>query len=68
MFKNSIGVIEKAVEILNMSNPEEHFKKKRDIMLSKKIDPTAFMVWFIENYPRSERIMRENPEYQYNFK
>lgn len=30
-------------------------------MLSDKIDVTAFMVWFIENYPKSAKIMKENP-------
>ncbi len=67
-FKENKGIIEKAVEILNMSNSKEYFNKKRDIMLSEKIDPTAFMVWFIENYPNSAKIMKENPDYQYNFK
>lgn len=29
---------------------------------------TDFMVWFIENYPDSKKIMKENPDYQYTFK
>ena len=37
-------------------------------MLSDKIDVTAFLTWFIENYPESKRIMKENPDYQYNFR
>ena len=37
-------------------------------MLADKIDVTAFMVWFIENYPGSFRIMKEEPDYQYRFK
>jgi len=32
------------------------------------IDPTKFLVWFVENYPDSFKIMKENPDYQYNFK
>ena len=44
--------------------------------LEDKIDVTAFMpvlskvegVWFIENYPKSIKVMRENPDYQFNFK
>ncbi len=43
----------------------EHRRKK---MLTEKIDGTAFLVWFVENYPESEKIMRENPDYQYNYK
>lgn len=44
------------------------FKLQREKMLSEKIDGTAFLVWFVENYPESEKVMRENPDYQYNFK
>lgn len=44
------------------------YELRRSKMLSEKIDGTAFLVWFVENYPKSEKIMRENPDYQYNFK
>lgn len=44
------------------------FNERRQKMLADKIDVTAFMVWFIENYPESAKIMKENPDYQYNFK
>jgi hypothetical protein len=37
-------------------------------MLSDKIDVTAFMVWFVENYPESAKIMKENPDYQWRFR
>ena len=36
-------------------------------MLHEKIDVTAFYVWFIENYPQSAKIMKENPDYQLRF-
>jgi predicted glycosyltransferase len=36
---------------------------KRKKMLSEKIDLTDFMVWFIENYPASINIARNNPEF-----
>lgn len=41
---------------------------KKQKFLADKIDVTAFMVWFIENYPESQKIMKENPEYQYAFR
>ncbi|MEI6752116.1 MAG: DUF354 domain-containing protein [Paludibacter sp.] len=44
------------------------FQKRRQQMLTDKIDVTAFFVWFIENYPESAKIMKEDPEYQYRFK
>ena len=66
-FTNDEGVIEKAIEILT-NKASDSTLVKRDFMLSEKIDPTAFMVWFIENYPQSAKTMRENPDYQYRFK
>lgn len=53
-------------EILSLNR--EDFRSRRNIMLNEKIDVTSFLVWFIENYPESKKIMKENPEYQYNFK
>lgn len=67
-YKNSVGVIEKALEIIKISNLNEEFQKKRKNFLSEKIDVTAFLVWFIENHPNSLRIIKENPEYQNRFK
>jgi len=37
-------------------------------MLSGKIDVTAFMVWFIEIYPKSAYVMKVNLDYQNRFK
>jgi len=67
-FKNGDGVLDKAKEILEMQNRKEIFQERQQKMLSEKIDLTAFLVWFIENYPNSIKIMKENPDYQYNFK
>ena len=50
-----------------MQNIKEEWQRRRQKMLSEKIDVTAFMVWFIENYPESVRVMKETPEYQYRF-
>ena len=44
------------------------WKKKRDKLLNDKIDVSAFLIWFIENYPESHKIMQENPDYQERFK
>lgn len=67
-FLNENGVIEKAVEIINNKKIHQEYQKKRQLMLNDKIDGTAFLVWFVENYPQSEDIMRKDTEYQYNFK
>lgn len=44
------------------------YQERRQKMLSEKIDYAKFLTWFIENYPESVRIMKENPDYQYNFR
>ena len=67
-FENETGIIDKAVELLSDNNTKEKHQKKCKSMLSDKIDLTAFIVWFIENYPKSAKIIKENPDYQYKFK
>jgi len=59
--------IQKGLKLLNIPNIKEKWQKKREKMLSEKIDVTAFMVWLIENYPESAKIMRDDPDYQYKF-
>ncbi|MBC2704223.1 DUF354 domain-containing protein [Desulfobacula sp.] len=70
-FNNSMSdqenAIEKGVELLARTDTKEVMKKNREIFLKDKIDVTAFLVWFIENYPDSFSIMKENPEYQNQF-
>lgn len=60
--------IRKGGELLKKERLKPEWIKKREKMLADKIDVTAFMVWFVENYPKSAKIMKENPDYQYNFK
>jgi predicted glycosyltransferase len=61
-------LFEKISELLTLPNLEVDFQARRQRMLQDKIDVTAFVVWFIENYPESVNIMKENPEYQNRFK
>jgi len=67
-YRNSDGVLQKAKEFLQIPNLKEEYQSRRMKMLEDKIDVTAFMVWFIENYPENVKIMKENPEYQMRFK
>lgn len=62
------AAIEKGIEILKSAGRETEWHTRRDKMISEKIDVTAFTVWFVENYPSSFQIMKENPEYQDKFK
>ena len=49
----------KVEELLAMPNLREEFQKRRQKMLSEKIDVTAFLTWFIENYPQSAEEARK---------
>ena len=55
-------------KLLNEPNLKAIWKSKREKMLSEKIDMTDFMVWVFENYPESEQILKDNPNYQFRFK
>lgn len=67
-FSDSKGVIDKVSELMALDDIKNHFKSKNQKLLENLIDPTAFLVWFIENYPESVRIMKDNPDYQSRFK
>ena len=54
-------------KLLSIPNLKEIWQKRRENMLNDKIDVTAFMVWFIENYPESVEQMKINPSYQKHF-
>lgn len=60
--------IQKCIELLQAENLKQEWQKKRKKLLEDKIDVTAFMTRFIENYPESFKIMKANPEYQKRFK
>ncbi len=66
--KDDVNVINQVSGLLSEPGFETEFKTKKEKILKDKIDVTAFMVWFIENYPQSKTIMKEEPQFQYNFK
>ena len=67
-FRDSNGVLDKAVELLETPNLKEIFQENRKKLLRDTIDVTGFMVWLVENYPKSVEILKENPDYQERFK
>ena len=67
-YRNPEGVLEKALELLGNPKLKDEALANQQRMLADKIDATSFMEWFIENYPESLKVMKENPEYQYNFR
>lgn len=67
-YREPKDALEKALELIQQPDLKREWKKKRENLLKDKIDVTTFMTWFIENYPQSFQIMKENPEYQKRFK
>lgn len=66
---NELPILYSVVEsLISMPNRNEIYAQRRAKMLSEKIDYAQFLTWFIENYPNSAKIMRENPEYQQRFR
>lgn len=60
--------LSKAKELIEMPGLKSEWAERRHKFLADKIDVTAFMVWFIENYPESVKIMKKDPSFQHRFK
>ena len=57
--------IHQGIKILN-SKPNLNDNKEK--LLADKIDVTGFLVWFVENYPKSAKILKKDPNYTSRFK
>lgn len=66
--ENFDKMIAKAKDLLNDPDTPKLWEEKKKKFIKDMINPTDFFVWFIENYPDSNRIMKENPDYQNRFK
>jgi predicted glycosyltransferase len=62
------SVLDTAVQLLRDPNVRARGKQSREKLLKEKIDVTAFMTWFIENYPDSVHQFVDNPGIQERFK
>ena len=67
-YNNATGLVEKAISLLRTPGTRDEFKQRRQIMLDENIDVTSFLIWFVENYPRSKYIMLSNPDFQNSFR
>ena len=54
--------IDKAIELIQNLNLKKEWSIKKEKILNETTDVTAFMVWFIENYPASFHEIKENPK------
>ena len=61
-------IINKLKELLAYPNLSQEFQKRKVKMLNDKINVSDFITWFIQNYPKSIKTLKDNPEFQNNFK
>jgi uncharacterized protein len=67
-FHNYNEAIDKIDSLLVMPDREKVFAERKAALLQSKIDVTGFLVWFVENWPGSFTLMKEQPEaIQQNF-
>ncbi len=66
--EDQLRSIEKGVEILSCNQTESKWKSKRENLLSEKIDVTAFLLWFIDNFPESRARSHYNEVFWERFK
>jgi len=65
---DSLAMFAKVEELLALPDLKSIWQERRKRMLEDKIDVTALFVWFMENYPYSIKIMRENPDFEEGFR
>lgn len=65
---NLMQMLKKVEEIIIFPNLKKDALLRKDTFIDEKIDVNKFLVWFIEKYPQSYKILKENPNYQYRFK
>ncbi|NOX45364.1 MAG: DUF354 domain-containing protein [Chlorobi bacterium] len=66
--ENTKGLYQIVQELIETRNLENIYIQRLRKMLSEKIDLAKFLTWFLENYPNSIDIMKQNPDFQYKFK
>ncbi len=66
--KNFKEILDCSNRILDDSESKNIYAERRQKLLIEKIDPTALLVWFLENYPKSRDIMKKDSNYQNIFK
>lgn len=62
--KGQDDAVEMALSMAKDIDLRQKHQPKRDIMLIQKIDVTAFMLWLVENYPRSIEQVRQ-PDFSF---
>lgn len=53
------SLLNKIDELINTKKLKEIWNQRRELMISEKIDLTAFIEWFVRNFPASESICKK---------
>lgn len=67
-FESNEGIIDYLKEVLEIKNMKSHFKNLSQELKRDFINSTDFLVWFLENYPKSHYNLKEDPDFQNRFK
>ncbi len=67
LFRTSNGMLERVIDIVKQKDYKEAFKARTRPVVESHIDLSAFMIWFMENYPSSFETLKQQPKYQLNF-
>jgi hypothetical protein len=65
---NTNALFEKIEALLAMDDRRNIFQRRRRKMLGEKIDVSAFLTWFLQDYPESVDVLKDNPEFYDQFK
>jgi predicted glycosyltransferase len=60
--------IKKSNELIKVKGLKTKWQLKRNKLINDKIDVTAYLIWFVENYPDSIKISKNNLKFQNKFR
>ncbi len=64
----SKGILDEAMTIIKDDKAKSKINTNLDKFLSKQINVTEFVKWFVTAYPESVKVIKKNPDYQLKFK
>ena len=62
--EDQIRAIEKGESLLKTEGLKAEWLVRRNRMIAEQIDLTAFLLWFVKNWPDSFTVLKTNPDYQ----
>lgn len=67
-FRSENGLLKEIENLLELQRTKEYYRQAKNRFIQDNIDVTAFLIWFVENYPKSLDVMKKNPDFQLTFK